>query len=84
MTYFFRIEEVIRRETIGHDIFGRLTFQDRLSARLEPRVTGNLASRFIAHPKYDAGVDSVAQQVTMQDRRALPADWLEHQNIRRK
>jgi len=68
----------MRRESIRHDVFWRSALEDRLSTGLEPRVTTNLAARLIANAKDNACVDSVAQQITMQHRRALPADGREH------
>jgi len=44
-------------------------------------MTGNFAARFIAHTEDDPRVYSIAQKVAMKYRRALPANWLEHQNI---
>jgi hypothetical protein len=44
-------------------------------------MSRDFAVRFVAHAEDDSGGDAVAQKITMKDRGAFPADWLEQKDV---
>ena len=71
-------------KTIGHDVFGRSTFEKRPAVVFEPCVAGDFAIDLIAHAEDDARAYSAMRKITMKHSRALPANRREDQEVDRE